>query len=207
MKSKRLLIAGVAVASIALLAMLTYNFVHTGGLLASYVDPRGVGYAAAFGIELAVVALSVAIGTRRWHGMKTRWFEAVLIAVLLVSFMANVSQGHLQRYGGDILTTTFGSIDLVQGIIGLAATGLISLIAMAMSEIIGQYLVQLSDGQAMTVIDTPVSPSANGRKKIDVAKELLKRHPDWDDNQVVKTVPCSQSTARRARQELTDGPS
>ena len=90
MKSKKLLIAGAVVASIALLAMLTYNFVHTGGLLASYVQPRGVGYAAAFGIELAVVALSVAIGTRRWHGMQTRWFEAVLAAVLLVSFMANV---------------------------------------------------------------------------------------------------------------------
>ena len=143
-KSKLLLIIVVSVASLALLAMLIYNLVHTGGLLASYVEPAWVGYIAAFGIELAVVGLSITIGTRKWHSVNTGFFYWVLGAVVVVSFLANVAEGHLQRYSMAITWETITEIDWLQGIIGLAATGLISIITMAMSEIIGQYIVQLA---------------------------------------------------------------
>lgn len=202
--NRGLLIGGAAVAGIALLAMLAYNFVHTGGLMASYVDPWWIGYTAAFGIELAVVALSVAIGTRRWHGMTSRWFEAVLVAVLFVSFLANVAQGHLHRYGQDITSGTFGSIDWIQGIIGLAATGLVSIIVMAMSEITGQYLVQLTGkGTVKDYVEMDGVPgSGNGQGKTDQAKQLLLQNPQWTGARVARAVPCDPSTVTKAKKQL-----
>jgi uncharacterized membrane protein YphA (DoxX/SURF4 family) len=151
--NKILLVAGASVATVALLAMLAYNFRHTGQLLARHVDPPGYGYGAAAGIELGVLVLAVAIGTRKWHGLKTRWLEAVLVFVLAVSFLANVAEGHLERYGTDITSVTMTRIDWVQGLISLAATGLISVIVMAMSEIIGQ--------SASASTTAPPSPAAS----------------------------------------------
>lgn len=202
--NKVLLIVGSVVAVIALLTMLSYNFVHTGGLLASYVDPPIYGYIAAFGIELAVVALSVAIGTRKWHGLEAKWLGAVLISVLVVSFLANVAQGHLQRYKVDISTTTVTRIDLVQGIIGLAATGLISLIVFAMSEIAGQYIVQLADTEPETEDDRveTVYRSSNGAGKMEKAKAFILEHPDWSGAQVATAADCTQSTVSKAKRQL-----
>lgn len=205
--NRTILIGGAAVAGIALLAMLAYNFVHTGGLLARYVDPAPVGYVAAFGIELAVVALSVAIGTKKYHGLNSRGLVGVLIAVLIVSFLANVEQGHLTRYRRDITWITFGTIDWIQGMIGLAATGLVSLIVMAMSEITGQYLVQLSnpDGQGGShdTVDE-LSRSGNGETKTDQAKLLLTQYPTWTNARIARAIPCDPSTVTAAKKQLIE---
>lgn len=51
--------------AVSLIALLLYTWTHTGALLARYVEPDKVGYICAFGVELAVVSLSLRIGDLR----------------------------------------------------------------------------------------------------------------------------------------------
>ena len=185
----------IAIASVALVLMLLYNFVHTGGLLASYVSPAVVGYLAAAGIELAVVGLSLQIGRRKQLHLGAGFFYFVLVSVVVVSALANMNQGHLQRYGTYLTVETVTSIDVLQGIIGIAATGLLSLIVMAMSEIVGQYM-QPSDDRTQ---ETEVTFSQNGRptKTLQV-QELAALHPEWTKGQLAQETSCSPSTVTRA---------
>lgn len=201
--NQKLQIGGAVVASVALLAMLAYNFVHTGGLLAAYVDPWWIGYVAAFGIELAVVALSVAIGARNYHNLKTGGFVAVLIGVVIVSCLANIDQGYLVRYGRHIRGDTLGSVDLVQGIIGLSATGLVSVIVMAMSEIGSQYVAQLGAHKAQ---GDPLGgqDSAQWASKTEAAQYYLTQYPQWTQARIAREVPCDPSTVHTAKAKLQE---
>lgn len=123
--------------AVALVSLLAYTFWHTGGLLSHYIDPGWIGYVAAFGIELSVVSLSLRIGELRRSGLSVKWFTSVLIAVVTVSTIANVSEGHLTLTGSPLTWQTAQALDLVQAIIGVTATALISLIVFSQSEIIG----------------------------------------------------------------------
>ena len=123
--------------AISLVALLIYTLVHTGGLLADYVEPWFVGYIAAFGIELAVVSLSLRIGDLKRNRQDFRFFMFVLIAVVVVSALANIAEGFSVAHDADLTFDTVRDLDIIQATIGLTATGLISLIVLALSEIIG----------------------------------------------------------------------
>ena len=133
MSTKLQIIAG----SVSLTALLAYTLVHTGGLLATYVNPWHVGYIAAFGIELAVVSLSLRIGDLKRSGQDFRFFMFVLVSVVIVSALANISQGFAVAHKAEMTLANISQLDAIQAIIGLTATGLISLIVLALSEIIG----------------------------------------------------------------------
>ncbi|MBK7178356.1 MAG: hypothetical protein IPH82_14420 [Chloroflexi bacterium] len=60
------------------LGVIDLHLVHTGGLLARYVDPPAIGYVAAFGIEAAVVSLSLRIGELRRSKQSTGFFYSCL---------------------------------------------------------------------------------------------------------------------------------
>lgn len=132
--------ATVTVDILALAFLLIYNFVHTGSLLASHVDPGlwWVGYLAAAGIELSVVALARQIGRRKHNAQDTTFFYIVLGMVVLVSALANASEGFLARYGNEPTIEAIKAIDPFQFIVWMAATALISLIVLSLSEIFGQ---------------------------------------------------------------------
>jgi hypothetical protein len=142
----------IGVSILALLALLTYTLVHTGGLLARYVHPPVIGYVAAFGIEAAVVSLSLRIGELRRSKQSTGFFLFVLIAVVIVSAVANIAEGFTAVQGERLTTQTIRQLDPIQAFIGLAATGLVSLIVLALAEIIG------------TDVETAVQQSARQRK-------------------------------------------
>lgn len=133
MNTKLQIIAG----ALSLTALLVYTLVHTGGLLATYVNPWWVGYIAAFGIELAVVSLSLRIGDLKRTGQDSRFFMFVLVSVVIVSALANISQGFAVAHKTEMTLQNIRQLDAIQAIIGLTATGLISLIVLALSEIIG----------------------------------------------------------------------
>lgn len=133
MNTKLQIIAG----AVSLTALLVYTLVHTGGLLATYVAPWQVGYIAAFGIELAVVSLSLRIGDLKRTGQDFRFFMFVLVSVVIVSALANISQGFTVAHKAEMTLQNIRQLDAIQAIIGLTATGLISLIVLALSEIIG----------------------------------------------------------------------
>ena len=127
----------IGISVFALLALLTYTLVHTGGLLARYVDPPVIGYVAAFGIEAAVVSLSLRIGELRRSKQSTGFFYFVLVSVVVVSAVANIAEGFTAVQGERLTTQTIRQLDLIQAFFGLAATGLVSLIVLALAEIIG----------------------------------------------------------------------
>jgi hypothetical protein len=133
-QTKRYVLLGSTILS--LIGLLLYNLVHTGGALAKYVHPFQVGYIAAGGIELAVVSMSIRIGEIRKAGKSDRTLWLVLVAVLLVSTLANVSEGFHVAYGEQLTLATVQQLDWMQGLIGFACTGLISLVVFALAEII-----------------------------------------------------------------------
>ena len=146
MKSRRLdrptikIVIGVT----ALIGVLVYNWTHTGGLLASYVDPAFVGYIAAGGIELAIVGLSLRIGELRLSKADTRFFVLTLIAVVIVSALANVAEGYTVKFGETLTLFNIQRLDIVQAIVSLSATGLLSLVTFALTEIVGNDLTSCS---------------------------------------------------------------
>jgi hypothetical protein len=127
----------VGIGVISLLALLIYTFAHTGALMARYVEPSTVGYVAAFGVEAAVVSLSLRIGELRRSGQNPFFFLFVLVSVVIVSAVANISEGFHAFQGQPLMLSTVRELDLMQAVIGVAATGLVSLIVLALSEIIG----------------------------------------------------------------------
>ncbi len=122
---------------LSLVALLLYTWKHTGSLLAHYVHPAGIGYVCAFGIELAIVSLSLRIGQERRNGATGAGFLVVLVAVLVVSAFANVAEGYATAYGTTLTLRSMAGIDPLQAVIGIAATGLISVIVFALADIIG----------------------------------------------------------------------
>lgn len=123
--------------AVSLAALLAYTWTHTGALMARYVHPGWVGYICALGVELAVVSLSLRIGDLRRSGQSARLFVAVLVAVLVVSALANVAEGYATLYGSPLSLDAIGRLDVLQAVIGVSATGLISVVVFALADIIG----------------------------------------------------------------------
>ncbi|MCA9926755.1 MAG: winged helix-turn-helix domain-containing protein [Anaerolineales bacterium] len=123
--------------AVSLFALLVYTLVHTGGLLSRYVEPTAVGYVAAFGIEASVVGLSLRIGDLRRTKQSIGFFMFVLVAVVVVSAVANIAEGFTAVQGELLTVGSIRQLDPIQAFIGMAATGLISVIVLALSEIIG----------------------------------------------------------------------
>lgn len=145
--------------AVALATLLAYTFWHTGGLLSHYITPGWIGYVAAFGIELSVVSLSLRIGELRRSGLSVKWFTSVLVAVVAVSTIANVSEGHLTLTGEPLTWQAVKLLDLLQSIIGVTATALISLIVFSLSEIIGDDV-----NETIKVIEREAKKEAKSHK-------------------------------------------
>ncbi len=142
-------------ALLATVLLLAYTFWHSGNLLSRYIDPAWVGYVAALGVEVAIVSLSLRIGQLGWHSPQATIFKRTLIAALVVSALANIAEGHQVMYHQPLtlyaLSPLVGNldgvelatanpvpvIDWIQAAIGLAATGLLSIIVYALADIIG----------------------------------------------------------------------
>lgn len=124
-------------AVLALIGLLAYTFVHTGGLMSRYIQPAFVGYMAAFGVELAVAGISFRLASLKRKQITSRSLLFILISALFVSALANISEGYSVRYGEPLTWENLGDIDYIQAVIGIAATGLISLMVFAISETIG----------------------------------------------------------------------
>lgn len=132
---------------VTLVALLTYTFVHTGGLLSKYVQPPEIGYVAAFGVEAAIITMSIRIGKllrklaqsayKSLEGwMSLFWQGNTLLFVLAVSAAANVVEGYKVRYGLELTIDNIQDLDALQISIGLLATGLIPVVVLSMTEIV-----------------------------------------------------------------------
>lgn len=144
---------------ISLVGLLSYTFVHTGNLLASYVDPQWIGFMAALGIELSIVGLSMRIGELKRSGLSYRFFAFTLIAVVVVSALANIAQGFQVKFGEALTIINWNKLDIVQVVVSIAATGLISLVTLALSEIVGQDVATAQKASQKKAVEMPVIPS------------------------------------------------
>jgi Trp operon repressor len=143
-KTKAQLYAGI----LSLVCLLAYTLMHTGATLATYVDPPFVGFVCAFGVELSIVSLSLRIGELRKTKQNATFFYFVLVAVVVISALSNVNEGYLTAYGKSLTLSNLSQLDIVQTIVGLSATALISLVTLSLSEIVGvdvNETVKLSD--------------------------------------------------------------
>mgnify|MGYP000882923311 CR=1 FL=1 len=178
------LIAG----AIALACLLSYTLVHTGGLLAHYIKPAFVGYVAAFGIEASIVGLSLRIGDLKRSKQSTTFFIFVLVAVVIVSAIANIAEGFYTQQEQFLTLATIRQLDPIQAVIGLTATGLISLIVLAMSEIIGTDLTAVAKQAAKddVVLVRAKDELADVRKQLaGITKERDRLQQQLDNGVVV----------------------
>jgi len=185
-----------------LLLPLVYNFVHTGGLLAEYVRPWQVGYAAALGIETIVVSPSLQIGMERQRGARAGFFVGVPVAVVTVSALANVAQGYATGYGNELTVERVQDIDPLQALLGVTATGLLSLVVFALAEIVGQHL---GEREPVAQADEPVTQTDEPVTEPDPVASLLeyyKEHPGDSQAQAGKAVGKSRSWVSKKLREL-----
>lgn len=135
---------------IALCTLLLYNWLHTGELLSRFISPSSIGFVAALGVELAVVELSQRIGQHGWKSVQAAPYRKTLLAVLTVSAFANVYEGYAVKYGGELTLNALPAIDLIQGVVGVAATGLLSWVVYRLSDITSTV------GRAVQDVERPV---------------------------------------------------
>lgn len=180
-----------AISFISLAALLVYTFVHTGGLLSGYVQPLAVGYVAAFGIEMSIVSLSLRIGELRRARADSGFFLFVLVSVVIVSAIANIAEGFETSQGIELTTDTMKRLDIVQATIGLVATGLISLIVLALSEIIGTDVYKTGQTQGS---DKSLSKQERQAKILTMDK--------MDKEEIAKVLGVSVKTIERDMVEM-----
>ncbi len=176
---------------VSLIALLVYTLAHTGALLAQYVSPVFIGYIAAFGIEAAIVSLSLRIGDLRKSQQSATFFYFVLVSTVIISAIANIAEGFYTMHGEHLTLSTVRQLDLVQAVIGVTATGLISLIVLALSEIVGTDVTQTVK-QAEKERNKKVSLTTVDSENIT---------PDVTDSAVFETTPEQAEKARQAKQQ------
>lgn len=222
MKAKTQLVVGI----VSLIALLVYTLAHTGALLAQYVTPGFIGYVAAFGIEMSIVSLSLRIGDLRKSQQSTGFFLFVLVSVVVVSAIANVSEGFYTMYQEHLTLSNVRQLDLVQGVIGVSATGLISLIVLALSEIVGTDVTQtvklvekerkekvsLTEEYSPNVTELATIEAARQAKmlqdsvtrseRLDTIVTALSLNPQMDVTELASQVGVSRQTIYRDLDEL-----
>lgn len=212
---------------LALVAVLSYTFAHTGALLARYIKPELLGYVAAAGVELTVIAMSLqfnGLGDSGKSGFSKALFLFVFVATLTVSALANVSEGFRVSMGVEMTSVTFRQIDPVVAIIGVSATGLLSLVTMSLAELLGDsfgVVSSLASGIANTTrqnTSANVSPDtlSTGRQKAIDAKraskeeaintmvDILRANPDISKTDLSHQVGKSRATVNNYLAELTE---
>jgi hypothetical protein len=194
MKVKAQIIIGL----VSLACLLAYTWVHTGALLASYVEPHAVGFVAAAGIELAIVGLSLRVNELRKSSLGARFFVFTLIAVVIVSALANVSEGFAVKFHEPLTVSNVGKLDIVQAVVSVAATALISLVTLALAEIVGQDVnaavkvsSRIAKPSAVTApaVTTEVSDTASTTDAVNTLTPTLEQ---------ARSVKANQDTQQKA---------
>lgn len=196
--------AEIAVGFVAMLCLLAYTFWHTGGLLARYITPGVLGYVAAFGIELAVVAMAFRIGELGWTAPNARPFKWTLAGVLGVSVLANLAEGYATRYTGDLVVGAVGQLDFIQGIIGVAATALLSVVVYALAEIVGADVTSVQPAER---VSSPPNDAVQPPFRVVDADPLLAylaSNPDASYSAIADALSVSKSTASNRVKAMMD---
>lgn len=194
----------IAVGFVAMLCLLAYTFWHTGGLLARYITPGVLGYVAAFGIELAVVAMAFRIGELGWTAPNATPFKWTLAGVLGVSVLANLAEGYATRYSGDLVVGAVGQLDFIQGIIGVAATALLSIVVYALAEIVGADVRPVQEAPGVVQTPSPPVQVPSHEPNGDPLLVYLASNPEASYSAIAERLNVSKSTASNRVKAMMD---
>jgi biotin operon repressor len=179
--------------TLALACLLTYTLIHTGQLIGRYINPAWIGYIPALGVEFGIVAIALRIAVGRQTNSNVWMFWAVLSAVVVISASANVAEGYQTYYGQKLTWPRILELDPIEAAIGLAATGLVPLIVLALAEVIGQDV-----GQAVKQMSTD-------RKRQQKRKRTpVKRLPSFDNPRHYSILTIVQDEPDISRTQLAD---
>ena len=135
----------IALTSIVLFSLVQYGFFHVAPTFARYTEHWQSAYFMAFGFELAVFSLSLAIGLRTKTGGSVGFFWAVLVISLAVTTIANVYEAWLVSGLNLPNGTTYGAMALfgVEVVVLLVLNLSIPFVTMSMAELLGDHYNQL----------------------------------------------------------------
>jgi Trp operon repressor len=214
MKERNLQDYGLIFLSIlTLITLLAYTFVHTGGLLSEYVRPQEIGYVAAFGVEAAIITMSIRIGKllrqlakSAYRGLEgwlsLAWQGTTLLFVLAVSAAANIVEGHKVKYELELTLSTIQDLDGLQVATGLLATGLIPIVVFSMTEIISgeiKAVLEKDEGGAQVAASTEDAIEADAQTVTIEAPA-----PQVQQPALPNLVPILQSDATPAKEKAQE---
>lgn len=170
----------------ALIMLLAYTGVHTANVLARYVQPPFIGWLAAFGIELTIALMAWRLARGKSEGKANIFIVGALLFALFVSMLANVDEGYRINYQDSLVIANLGKLDVFQGIVGLAVTGLIPVLVFAISEIVGSEL--------FTEVEHPAKSVQVERTQVEQKK--------WGARELAKAAGIAPATASKVTQVL-----
>ena len=160
------------------LFLLSYTFIHTGAVLARFINPPMLGYVAALGIEGLVAAMS---WRRAFRAGATIGINITLGIVLVISAVANLYEGYAVKNGHELTLSDIPRMDALQAFVGVLVTAIIPFLVFMAGEVMGRGLEELgkfiSEGVAddATRSETPPATSeAVPIPKCEFCNELLK---------------------------------
>lgn len=125
---------------IFVLLLLSYTFIHTGAVLARYINPWQLGYVAALGIEGLIAVLS---WRRAFKAEATKTVSFTLGTVLLISAVANLYEGYAVKEGHELTLASLGNLDIIQAGVGVLVTAVIPFLVFMAGEVMGRGLEEL----------------------------------------------------------------
>lgn len=144
----------------AMIALLQYNWAHTASMFQNYIADQISAKYAAFGVELAVIWFSWRLGQLK--SLEKRVFISIpgitLICVMLVSMVANWSEGFKVKHEIALTSQTIQLVDWMDIVFGILATVMVSAIVFALSEVLSGDSKKLAPKQIKTAND-PIAVS------------------------------------------------
>lgn len=122
------------------LLLLSYTFIHTGAVLARYINPWQLGYVAALGIEGLIAVLS---WRRAFKAEATKTVSITLGIVLVISAVANLYEGYAVKEGQELTLSSLGNLDPIQAGVGVLVTAVIPFLVFMAGEVMGRGLEEL----------------------------------------------------------------
>lgn len=155
-----------------MIALLQYNWSHTAAMFGNYIHSSLSAGFAAFGVELAVIWLSWRLGQLK--NFEGRVFLSVpgitLIAVIIMSMVANWSEGFKVKHGVALTSTTIQAVDWMDIVFGVVATVFASAIVFALSEVLSGDSKKLAPKQTKTNIEINAISEKDDKPRICVVE-------------------------------------
>ena len=198
------------ITAVGLFGLLSYTFWHTSHWFGRYISPPDFGYGAAIGAELIIVMMSYKLAKSRSGG----FLYFALIGALFISAWANYYEGFATYHRTEPNTITWwANFDIILFVSSLLATGLISLLVFAVTDILSGDVTTVSNKvekvlqsfeqaeQKPEKVEHPITISPNTNdKEFEVHRAIIRLSEQGEkvtNSAVAAEAGCAVSTANK----------